>query len=280
MRKLNVVAHQDDTLLFMSPDIVDDITDGFTVQTVVVTDGWSTIAGLDNEAYVRGRNAGLLSAIATMAGVDDPVWTTDRLALDPGTVTRQTLVTAKATQAVVFLAIPEFGHSGGSGAGGCDEQGTSLAALYGSCVTTVTSGDGLTFGRDEVIHALHDLINEFQPDEIRLQDRDPANDFPAFAAHQYAWPDHPDHIAVASFVDDAARLYRDQLDPDVLITPYRGYNIAAETVNVVGDHFDAKVSAFVAYAAHDADGGVQAYDDPASLYSCWLARQCYRGDQA
>ena len=60
---LDVVAHQDDDLLFLSPDLLHDVQDGRCVRTVFVTAG---DAGGD-QAYWTSRQSGSMSAYATMA---------------------------------------------------------------------------------------------------------------------------------------------------------------------------------------------------------------------
>ena len=276
MRKLNIVAHQDDSLLFMSPDIVVDAGNVWTDETVIMTDGWSGQPGLDNLDYVASRNTGLMTAIAEMVDIAEPTWATDYLVLNDHPVTRYTL-TQQPTQSVVFLDLQEYTHSGGAGAGGCDEQGSSLTALYAECVDTVTTNGGLSYSKDELTQALFDLINEFGPDEVRIQDQDPGDGFAPFHSGAYHWPDHPDHTAAARFAGDAALRFRAELDATVEITQYRCYNIASyQPENVTGELLASKLAAFASYAPFDADGGVQAYQDPANFYFQWLRRQCYR----
>ena len=63
---MNIVAHQDDDLLFQSPDLIDTINDpGSCVTTAYVT------AGDDGKgtAYWQGRESGMKAAYAQMAGV-------------------------------------------------------------------------------------------------------------------------------------------------------------------------------------------------------------------
>jgi len=69
IRDLHIVAHQDDDVLFMNPDIQRSIDAGHSVMTVYVTAG--ACASGD---YYLGREAGVMAAYALMAGVDDN-WT-------------------------------------------------------------------------------------------------------------------------------------------------------------------------------------------------------------
>jgi LmbE family N-acetylglucosaminyl deacetylase len=64
---LNVVAHPDDDLLFLSPDLLDALRSGDDVRTVYLTAG---DAGRAQE-YWRGRTLGVGAAYATLLGVPD-----------------------------------------------------------------------------------------------------------------------------------------------------------------------------------------------------------------
>jgi len=67
---MNIVAHEDDDLLFLSPDLIHDIQSGRCVRTIFVTAG---DAG-KGRRYWKSREDGIRSAYALMAGVSSP-WT-------------------------------------------------------------------------------------------------------------------------------------------------------------------------------------------------------------
>ena len=77
-RDLQIVAHEDDDVIFMNPDIRNDIKAGHTVRTVFVTagnvcpDGKGTCAPMGpfdtDTKYWQSRERGALAAYATMAG--------------------------------------------------------------------------------------------------------------------------------------------------------------------------------------------------------------------
>ena len=69
-KTLNIVAHEDDDLLFLSPDLLHAIQAGRSVRTVFLTAG---DAGNDT-AYWTGREAGMQAAYAQMCGVAN-TWT-------------------------------------------------------------------------------------------------------------------------------------------------------------------------------------------------------------
>ncbi len=67
---LNIVAHEDDDLLFLSPDLLHAIQSGRTVRTIIVTAG---DAG-DGASYWQSRESGSMAAYAQMSGVANS-WT-------------------------------------------------------------------------------------------------------------------------------------------------------------------------------------------------------------
>src|ERR1700751_5955879 len=62
---LNIVAHEDDDLLFLSPDLLHAIQAGRTLRTIFVTAGDDGL----NASYWQGREAGMQAAYALMCGV-------------------------------------------------------------------------------------------------------------------------------------------------------------------------------------------------------------------
>src|SRR5689334_793960 len=73
-RDLYVVAHQDDDLLFMNPDIQTSIALDHVVRTIYLTAGDS---GRDATFWRDRREAGVMAAYAHMAGVPN-VWSAVR----------------------------------------------------------------------------------------------------------------------------------------------------------------------------------------------------------
>jgi GlcNAc-PI de-N-acetylase len=65
-KNLYIVAHQDDDLGLMSPDLINRVRSGEPVRTLYLTSG---DAGLDCNDYVREREEGVKQAYAQMAGV-------------------------------------------------------------------------------------------------------------------------------------------------------------------------------------------------------------------
>src|SRR5579864_7383054 len=105
---LNMVAHADDDLLFLSPHLLHDIQAGRTVRTVFLTAGDS---GADAD-YWRGREAGIKAAYAQMSGVAD-AWTQSDAGIAEHPIPIFTL-TAYPSVSLAFMRLPD-GNNDGSG---------------------------------------------------------------------------------------------------------------------------------------------------------------------
>src|SRR5947209_1280724 len=67
---LNIVAHEDDDLLFLSPDLLHNVQSGGKVRTIYMTAGDAGAAA----SYWQGRENGSRAAYAQMSGVANS-WT-------------------------------------------------------------------------------------------------------------------------------------------------------------------------------------------------------------
>jgi hypothetical protein len=104
---MNIVAHEDDDLLFLSPDLLHDIQSGRCVRTVFVTAG---DAG-KGCCYWKSREDGIRSAYALMAGVSSP-WTISDAFISGHGITIHTL-RSHSKISLVFLRLPDGNFDGG-----------------------------------------------------------------------------------------------------------------------------------------------------------------------
>ncbi|WP_344337298.1 PIG-L family deacetylase, partial [Kitasatospora putterlickiae] len=253
---LQIVAHQDDDILFMTPDLNRQYAAPSV--TVFLTGGETTGTTFAGPcAYSESRNAGARAAHARLAGVADPTWHTAALRLAGGkTVQVDTLDQAPQIK-LVFLRLHEGGdtnYPGGEhqatldtlfneGPGGPSHQATlgSLPA-DGECDAAYANQD---YTHDELVAALTELMERFRPTVLRAQDprvpygysRDPLN--PA---------DHNDHIAAARFAGKAALGYH---GPDgkgrVILRNYRDYNVRMDPPNLPASAAKEKRKTFLSY---------------------------------
>ena len=107
---LHVVAHADDSILFLNPDEQHDIARGDPVRAVFVTAGESALGVTD--PYWMDREAGALAAFAHMAGMAD-TWSTGTLVANGHALVLNTL-TGNPNVSVVFMRLPD-GNANGTG---------------------------------------------------------------------------------------------------------------------------------------------------------------------
>jgi LmbE family N-acetylglucosaminyl deacetylase len=239
---MHIVAHQDDDLLFMNPDLASAIQSGAPTVTIFLTAGQKSGLGATDGQRARSRQRGIQDAYARMAGHtplgDQSEWTGALFPIATRQLERYTL-TGTGVQ-LVFVAL----------------QDGQLSSLYAGTphLTVVTTG-GLGapqygYNRADVVTLLSALMTHYQPAQVRALDPLPEARY---------WPvEHPDHVTAAQFVADVAW-------PGPVVN-YRGYSIGAIPVNLAPDAVAGKSAAFSTY---------QAYDDDAAA-SGWTERMYYR----
>jgi LmbE family N-acetylglucosaminyl deacetylase len=224
---LQVVAHADDDLVHLSPDLWRDVRSGRCVRTVYVTAG---DAGRPLSASTN-REAGIQAAYATMAGVANS-WTASDAGVEGRTV-RMVTLSAAPQVSLVFLRLPD----GGMDAGGFPRyRFQSLPKLWRGSIDQMKAIDGSeAYTRSTLISTLTELIRDFAPSVVRTHDPDVAN-----------W-DHPDHHSVGAFAMSARAA-----DPEArTLTTYRGYSVMDLPPNVSGEELAGKRAAMLAYGAYD-----------------------------
>ncbi|CAL9518716.1 hypothetical protein SUDANB95_03757 [Actinosynnema sp. ALI-1.44] len=269
---LQVVAHHDDDVLFMNPDVREAVRSGKRVMTVFVTAGEAEVA--DANGYSASRQAGARAAYARMAGVPDE-WAGAAMDLAGGRVGERYTLKAKPQVALVFLNLPEDADPRADGGRG------ALRRLWHDRAGGVVSVDTLTptggkmtepstYTGNALIRVLVKIMDGFRPTVLRVQDSDPDPDYPQWQP----WHDHPDHVMSARFAEEAARVYQRSPDrPRLVVVGYRDYNIDRAPVNLGPGQQAEKLADFAAYQAHDRyAGGHPSYD-------AWPRRMYYRWDR-
>ncbi len=127
------VAHPDDSILFMDPDLQQDIDANRCVETVFVTSG---DAG-QSDTYWSGREQGAEAAYAELAGVSDS-WTTGDAGIAGHPMTRVTLDGAPNVS-LVFMRLPDGGTDG---SGFASTGFTSLQQLWSGDLSAISPIDG------------------------------------------------------------------------------------------------------------------------------------------
>ena len=267
-RAMYVVAHEDDSLLFQSPDLLEDIRDGRCVRTVFLTAGDNG----EEESYWITREEGAEAAYAQMAGlVPSAAWTpsteTVRGAVDHP-IRFETLA-ADSRISLVFLRLPDGGYPAGEGTPLYGMQ--SLMKLWNGgnaalpAESSVEAVDGSTsYEYEDLTATLAALMASFEPQWIATQNY----------TGSFGNGDHPDHVATAKFTEEAQALYALPHE----LTGYEDYEISLLDENVAGELLEAKEEAFDAYNAHD--GACTEGESCVSLYEKWLKRQYVAASEA
>ncbi len=247
-----VSAHEDDSFLFMSPDLLDDVRAGSCVQTVFVTAGDAN----RDASYWSGREDGAKAAYASMAGAADQ-WqdTTQSVA---GHQVRVSRLAADPDISLVFLRLPEGASLTGDGGSTYGYQ--SIKKLWYGTLAQVSTVDGAaTYTRQGLIDTLQALMAAAQPSRIGTHD----------VVGSPGDPDNVDHYVTAYFTQAAHAQYP---VPHTLVS-YLGYASQTLPVNVSGADYSAKSAAFYAYTPHDPLICQSQAACAARPESAWLARQ-------
>ncbi|HEY7371617.1 MAG TPA: PIG-L family deacetylase, partial [Polyangia bacterium] len=255
---MNIVAHEDDDLLFIGPDLAHAIgAAGTCVRTVYLTAGDD---GQD-QSYWGGREVGIKAAYAQMAGVANS-WTQSDAGLAGRTVPLYTLAGNSAVS-VLFLRLPD-GLTDGSGFESTGFE--SMQKLWEGGIALIHAIDGSTsYDRAGLIAALASLIGSFRPSQIRVQD----------FAGSFGDGDHSDHHVSAYFSQVADAQYQ----ASHMFTGYEGYGVRSLAANVSGQDLTAKWNAFLAYAPFDSRVCQSMSDCVGSDYDAFMPRQYMVGAQ-
>ncbi len=239
-KDLIIVAHEDDDLLFINPDIQQAISRGVAVRTVFVTAGEFNGDSVSREHYAEQRELGIRAAYANMAAVANQ-WTVTTESFEGRLIELDTLTAAPNVQ-VMFLTLPDGGDSLQSEALTELRQSTTFVAN-----TIVPTGSPVTqsypYDQAQLTAVLVDIMTEFAPTVIRTQDNRPDSFLDA---------DHPDHVAVANFVQNAADVYGGR----PVLVHYRDYNIQSSPANLSPDIATPKANAYAIYRAFDSQATV------------------------
>ncbi|MDB5170043.1 MAG: hypothetical protein JWN82_439 [Candidatus Saccharibacteria bacterium] len=233
---MQFVAHQDDDLLFMNPDLDNSIAAGDCVRTVYLTAGDS---GQDT-FYWLSRQQGAEAAYARMLDLKGP-WIRRIAQLSTGQVVTVSTPRENPMVSLIFMHLPD-GNLQGQGYTVTGQQ--SLAKLLHNQVTRIeTVNKRGTYTAAQLAAALTELMKLYRPAEIHTQ----AND------HSGQFPDHSDHLATNAFVHQAYNAYNLQSGGNltVPIINYLGYPVRDQSENLAGKDLERKQDIFFTYAGFD-----------------------------
>ncbi|MBN1462421.1 MAG: PIG-L family deacetylase [Paludibacteraceae bacterium] len=249
---VNIVAHQDDDLLFLNPDISNDINEGKCVVTIFTTAGDAN----NNSDYWLSRELGVKSAYATMSDVAN-TWSKSIYLADNHSIPVFTL-NENPTVSLVFLRLPDGNYNG---SGFLNNNYESLQKLWEGSISEIHAVDNSTYySKQELIDTIANLLNHFEPDIIRTQNyRDDYN----FNA------DHSDHYSTAYFTHSASQQYQ----KSHVLLGYLGYEISSLPINLFGVDFTDKKTFFMDYTPYDYLVCAPQTTCWNNNYGLWLERQ-------
>jgi LmbE family N-acetylglucosaminyl deacetylase len=234
---MNIVAHQDDDLLFMNPSILHDIRSGYCIRTIYLTAG---DAG-SSSPYWLSREKGSEAAYSYMLG-GNQIWIQHTVRLPDGEYISLDQPLKNSKISLVFMHLPD-GNLEGEGFSLTHYE--SLAELYKGNIKVMNTVDQQsTYTSQQLVEALTALMHAYLPTQIRTQ----AN----LISTKY--PDHSDHMTVGHFVTKARSLYETQQFANQLqvpITYYIGYPIHEFVSDISGQDLIDKEAIFLAYSQYD-----------------------------
>ena len=255
---MQVVAHEDDDILFMNPDLAHLIAEGKCVRTVFVTAG---DAGA-NQLYWIGRQQGAEAAYNTLLGVPNHQWIEIVVSLDKSHTVTIAHPRGNHSISLIFLHLPDGSPQG---SGFASNNFETLQKLYNRSVSRITSveGSGEPYTYDDVVSSLTQLMDVYKPSQIHTQSTFPGTQI----------KDHSDHIAVGAFTTLAFKSYNTNV-PTATITYYLGYPVYTLPTNVTGGDYNKKVSTFLAFSQFD-PGACQSVEvcNNHTVYGNYLSKQ-------
>jgi putative flippase GtrA/LmbE family N-acetylglucosaminyl deacetylase len=252
---MQVVAHQDDDLLFMSPDLTKAIADKKCIRTIYLTSG----DGGSDAFYWLGREQGSEAAYSKMLGIDAS-WMYRVVKL--GGEHFVTVANPKNNPSIslIYVHLPD-GNLNGEGF--TSTQLESLSKLYDHLIPSITTVDKQSsYTKQQLVNLMLDLMRYYNPTELRIQS----------SFRGTAFPDHSDHLSAGKFAKLAYEEYSQS--NSTLISYYLGYPIREQPENIAVESLPLKQDAFFAYGMFD--GGVCKTAEECALtptYDSYLKRQ-------
>jgi LmbE family N-acetylglucosaminyl deacetylase len=228
---LSFVAHQDDDLLFMNPDIASDIQAGYNVWVVYLTAG--EVPERPAMEYANQRIEGERAAYARAAGRANS-WT-----YEPMYFNGHELATNRLNGTNVHLVFT-YVHAA---AGACDTpdgdpQGDLYRMLHDDSFVASPIDGRAPYTRASFTGMLRSIIGAVGPDYMRS---------PSSIGHREG--DHVDHTSAAVLVADADTTGNG--DTWIRRDEYQGYIIESFPENVSGYWLNEKTAIWDQYWPHD-----------------------------
>ncbi|MGC9667543.1 PIG-L family deacetylase [Planosporangium sp. 12N6] len=259
---MQILAHADDDLYFMNPDLAQSVRSGAATVSVYLTAGEAdgrnvpsndpnrADAPVDFERYAAARQNGIRAAYATMVTGDRAAeWTREVLPMGDGFSAE--LATLCADPGVILIFFNLRMAPGTPPVRILNLWNGSIDSQPTLCPTGSPLGGTYSLTRERLLSALGDLLARFAPSVVRVMDLDP--DHTAYSADRGAeYCDNADHTAAAMFAMEAVRRYDDAgHDQPCVVESYRGYWNKLWPHNLSGTAFVEKMDLITIYGGAD-----------------------------
>ncbi|MFJ2820429.1 PIG-L family deacetylase [Streptomyces toxytricini] len=234
-RVVQIVAHPDDDLYFMNPELRHSLSagTGHSVTSVYLTSGEAdgvnagaagrASARPDKRAYAEARQNGIRAAYAKMATGDrTSAWKRTSVPTRGGGRAEVDVLVARPEVHLVWLQLREAGtvHA---------EVPDSLRGLWDGKAarleSVLASGSPVTepyaYSRDDLVRTLVGILDHYRPTTVRAQDPTPGR-----TPGTGRFTDHQDHFYGARFAQAALAAYAAQVKdrPHFAVQNYLGYS--------------------------------------------------------
>lgn len=268
---VQIVAHPDDDLYFLNPDLSADLARGTAVVSVCVTcgetDGKNAMPDepgfadlpVDFAGYSGARQTGLMHAYARMAGLSaQSAWRREKVQLVPGIAAEHAVLVARPNVELIFLNLWQDASRSPEGVPGRPRQLWSgeIERIPTLPPTDSAAVDPGSYTRGQLIDALHAVLVKYRPTTVRIMDPDPDYQTHDADHRQHAdygdYSDHQDHTAVALFATAAIQRYSAEGPARPFsVVAYRGYYNERWPHNLTSDAFAAKAGHLAVYGWAD-----------------------------
>ncbi|MCD0504659.1 PIG-L family deacetylase [Bordetella petrii] len=259
IKDLAFVAHLDDDLLFMNPDIASNIEAGGCVQVVYLT---ASDAG-EGEPYMLGRERGVRAAYAYMARQPD-LWKEDTVQVNGYHIARFTLQGNPHIQ-LWHMRVQDPWLGKGWGSLTPLSQAESVAGMTADTLGPYQD----TYTRADLVHTLAAIISAYGPTTVRHLDDTISVPYTKLC-WRCAGHGHPDHIASARLVREAIAL----APGNYAETGYVDYPSQEREANLADAEIASKSEIFRQYAWNDYHycKGPTGCQEPAGPAAAWVRR--------
>jgi LmbE family N-acetylglucosaminyl deacetylase len=229
---MQVVAHQDDDLLFMSPDLPKAINEKKCIRTIYLTSG----DGGGEAFYWLGREQGSEAAYSKMLGINTS-WLYRMVKISDSQFITIASPKNHPEVSLVYLHLPD-GNLRGEGFESTKLE--SLDKLYGEALPQINSVDSQSkYTKKDLTKLILKLMEFYKPTELRTQS--------GFAGTTFT--DHSDHLTAGKFATEAFNIHR--VNSGANLQYYLGYPVRELPENIEPEFVNIKQDAFFDYGKFD-----------------------------